>query len=391
MMINKVLVLSVSAGDGHMRAAAAIKQEILRRNPQAAVIILDTFRYASPLIEKVVLGTYMEIIKMSPVIYGYLYRQAEKEKPISGFAKQEFNRIINRLAAPKLISLIEQMQPQAIVCTHPFPLGILTHLRAGGKCDVPIVAAITDFTVHPFWLFDDVDCYLVAADALVKAFGNHGIAPGKIRATGIPIDPGFAVPKDRVVLRKQWNLDPKLPAILIMGGGLGMGPLGEVVKELASAALPCQMAVVCGRNKALRIKLLKMLPDLPGRIQVLGYVNNIQDLMAACDLMVGKAGGLTSSEAMASGLPMFITDPIPGQEERNAEFLETMGAARLVRGQKDLIQQVKNYLQKPSLQKLMTEAARSIGRPRSAAAAVTVLEELIEKYTTCSRRSMSKG
>ncbi|PHJ38929.1 hypothetical protein P378_06360 [Desulforamulus profundi] len=230
---------------------------------------------------------------------------------------------------------------------------------------------------------------MVAAESLVKAFADHGIKLSKIKATGIPIDPSFAVPKDRDLLRRQWNLNPKLPAILIMGGGLGMGPLGEVVKELASAGLPCQLVVVCGRNEQLRNKLLKMLPGLPGRVEVLGYVTNIQDLMAVCDLMVGKAGGLTSSEAMASGLPMFITDPIPGQEERNAEFLESVGAARLVRGQKDLLQQVKYYLNQPSLQKSMTEAARAIGRPKSAAAAVDVIEELIEKNTGESLRSIN--
>lgn len=377
MQLQRVLVLSVSAGEGHMRAAAAIKEEIIRRNPGANVEVLDTFRYASPLIEKFVLGTYMEIIKMSPVIYGYLYRQAEKEKPISGFAKNEFNRIINLLAAPKLVTLMEQMHPQAVICTHPFPLGILVHLRKQGKCTIPIMASITDFTVHPFWLFEGVDCYLVAAESLVKSFNDHGIPTGKIRATGIPIDPCFAVPKDKVSLRKQWDLDPGLPAVLVMGGGLGMGPLGEVVKDLASSELPCQIVVVCGRNEALRMKLLKMLPNLPGTVKVLGYITNIQDLMATCDFMVGKAGGLTSSEAMASGLPMFITDPIPGQEERNAEFLEGAGAARLVRGHKDLIKRVKNYLADVALQQVMRESARRIGRPRSAESVVNIMEEFV--------------
>lgn len=379
MLLNKVLVLSVSAGEGHMRAAAAIKEEIVQRDPDADVTIMDTFRYASPFIEKIVLGTYMEVIKMSPIIYGYLYRQAEKERPLSGFAKNEFNRVINLLAAPKLVAFIDQMQPQAIVCTHPFPLGILTHLKAKGKCNVPIIAAITDFTVHPFWLFDDVDCYLVAADPLVRSFAEHGIKTGRIKATGIPIDAGFKASKDRAMLRTQWNLDPKLPAILIMGGGLGMGPLGEVVKELASSRLACQLVVVCGRNEQLKSKLHKMLPGLSGNVKVLGYINNIQDLMATCDLMIGKAGGLTSSEAMASGLPMFIIDPIPGQEERNAEFLEGAGAARLVRGHRDLIQQVDNYLNDPSIQQSMSLAARSVGRPRSSEAAVNVIEDLVRE------------
>ena len=378
MILNKVLIMSVSAGEGHMRAAAAIKQEILQRNANAVVTILDTFRYASPLIEKMVLGTYMEVIKMSPVIYGYLYRQAEKEKPLSGFAKQEFNRIINKLTAPKLISLIEQLKPQAIVCTHPFPLGVLTDLRRQGKCAVPIIAAITDFTVHPFWLFAEVDCYLVAAEPLVKAFADYGIDPNKIAATGIPIDPDFNSPKDRLALRKQWQMDPELPAVLIMGGGLGMGPLAEVVKELAASHLPCQLMVVCGRNEQLRNKLNKA--NYPDTVHILGYLDNIQELMSACDMMIGKAGGLTSSEAMASGLPMFITDPIPGQEERNAEFLESAGAARLVRDPKDLIEQIKNYLTRPAWQAAMVEAARSIGRPRSAATAVDVIERLVKQH-----------
>lgn len=362
-----------------MRAAAAIKQEIVQRNANAVVTILDTFRYASPLIEKIVLGTYMEIIKMTPLIYGYLYRQAEKEKPLSGFAKQEFNRIINKLAAPKLISFIEEMAPQVIVCTHPFPLGILADLRRQGKCDVPIVAAITDFTVHPFWLFEDVDCYLVAADSLVQAFADYGIDRQRIAATGIPIDPAFNLPQNRSALRQQWQMDPELPAILVMGGGLGMGPLADVVKELAAARLPCQLMVVCGRNEQLRNKLSKA--NLPATVHVLGYLQNIHELMAACDVMIGKAGGLTSSEAMASGLPMFITAPIPGQEERNAEFLESAGAAKLVKDPKDLVTQIRKYLAKPAWQAAMAEAARKIGRPMSAAMAVEIMENLVEQHT----------
>ncbi len=377
MQLQRILLLSVSAGEGHMRAAAAIKEEIFRRNPGATIEILDTFRYASPLIEKVVLGTYMEIIKMSPVIYGYLYRQAEKEKPFSGFAKKEFNRIMSLLAAPKLESLMNQMQPQAIVCTHPFPLGILIHLRQQGKCPMPILGAITDFTVHPFWLFEEVDCYLVAAESLVKSFQEYGIAKEKIKATGIPIDPNFALPKERASLRNRWRLKPQHQAVLVMGGGLGMGPLEEVVKDLASSGLPCQIVVVCGRNEELRQKLLKVTPHLSGNVQVLGYVTEIQDLMAACDFMVGKAGGLTSSEAMASGLPMFITDPIPGQEERNVAFLEAAGAAKLVRNPEDLVYQVKKYLTDPVAQQVMKENARKIGRPRSAESVVNVIEELI--------------
>lgn len=364
-----------------MRAAAAVKQEILRRNSTADVVILDTFRYASPFIEKLVLGTYMEIIKMSPVIYGYFYRQAEKEKPISGFAKNEFNRIINRLAAPKLTAFIDQMQPEAIVCTHPFPLGILTHLRSIGACNMPILAAITDFTVHPFWLFEEVDCYLVGADLLVQEFNNHGVELRRVRATGIPIDSKFGKAKERKSLREVWGLQEGLPAILVMGGGLGMGPLGEVVSDLISSGLHCQVVVVCGKNEGLRSKLLKLQTGSNCQLTVLGYTNNIPDLMAACDVMIGKAGGLTSAESMASGLPMLITNPIPGQEERNAAFLESVGAAKLVPDPKNLVLEVGNFINDHQLQVRMRKSAQGVGKPRSAELAVDVIEELVENYT----------
>lgn len=379
MILERVLILSVTAGEGHMRAAAAIKGEIMHRNPQAQVEILDTFRYASPLMEKVILGTYMEIIKLSPVIYGFLYRQAEKEKPISGFAKHEFNRIMNRLAAPKLISLIDELQPQAIVCTHPFPLGILVELRRMGKCPSPIVGVITDFTVHPFWVFEHVDCYLVAAPKLIDAFNHLGISSEKVKATGIPIDRSFSILKEKALLKTQWKLDPNLPVVLVMGGGLGMGPLADVVKEVAFSQIKCQLVVVCGRNEPLRTKLLRMLPELPGKIHILGFVTNIQDLMGASDLMIGKAGGLTSSEAMASSLPMLIIDPIPGQEERNAEFLELAGAAKLIRGSREVVPALSQFFSNQDIRLKMTEAAHSIGRPNSAAIAVDHIKYLIRQ------------
>lgn len=376
--IKKVLILSVSAGEGHMRAAEAVKAAVNRLHPEAEVTVLDTFRYASPFMEKIVLGTYMEILKMSPVVYGYLYKQAEKSQPLSGFAKTEFNRILNRFAAPKLVAYIKRIKPQAILCTHPFPLGIISLMKEKGEYSGPLLAAITDFTVHPFWIFPDVDCYLLAAGELAQSFQDYHYPPGRTKVTGIPIDPSFAEVRPKAALRQKWGLQSEVPAILVMGGGLGMGPLENVVKSLDTLTSDCQLVVVTGRNQDLREKLEHLQPDFKKTVKILGYVNCIEELMAGCDLMVGKAGGLTSAEAMASGLPMLIIDPIPGQEERNADFLQSCGAARKIKNGEDLLRQVQRLLFNPQFLTEMSALAAELGRPGAAYTAVKVIEASLQ-------------
>ncbi|OAT85862.1 MGDG synthase family glycosyltransferase [Desulfotomaculum copahuensis] len=376
--LERVVILSVSAGAGHMRAAAALKAAVLETNPQAGVIILDTFRYTSPLLEKVMLGTYMEMLKITPVVYGYLYRQAESGQPLSGFAKQEFSRILNKLTAPKLVQFLRQHQPQLVVCTHPFPVGILDRLKEQDMFNVPLVATITDFTVHPFWVFPGVDAYTVADRQLGRLLEEQGIAPAKIHAAGIPIDPSFARPVNRRAVRAGLGLADGLPAVLVMGGGLGMGPLADVVQALGNSDVRCQIMVVAGSNEQLRAKLERIAGTLQNPVRVFGFIQNIHELMSAADLMVGKAGGLTCAEALAKGLPMFISDPLPGQEERNAQFLQQAGAALQVDGTRELVAALTACLSSPQRLRLMSAAAARLGRPQAARATLELLTGLLE-------------
>lgn len=375
--LERVVILSVSAGAGHMRAAAALKTAVLETNPQATVIILDTFRYTSPLLEKVMLGTYMEMLKITPVVYGYLYRQAESGQPLSGFAKQEFSRILNKLTAPKLVQFLRQQQPQLVICTHPFPVGILDRLKEQGLFNVPLVATITDFTVHPFWVFPGVDAYTVADRQLSRLLEEQGIAPARIHAAGIPIDPSFARPVNRRAVRAGLGLADGLPAVLVMGGGLGMGPLADVVQALGNGDVRCQIMVVAGSNEQLRAKLERMAGTLRNPARVFGFIQNIHELMSAADLMVGKAGGLTCAEAMAKGLPMFICDHLPGQEERNAQFLQRAGAAVQVDGTKELVAALIACLSSPQRLRLMAANAVRLGRPQAARATLELITGLL--------------
>ena len=374
--LRKVLILSVSIGAGHMRSAEAIKKACSSLSPEAEVVILDTFHYANPFLEKVVLGTYMEMLKMTPIIYGYLYRQAEWGQPLSGRGKMEFNRLLSILSAPRLTAYIRAFEPQIIICTHPFPLGIISYMKKRGKFKGLAVATITDYTVHSFWIFPEIDSYIIGSEALIHQFKQYGIAKKRIKATGIPIDPDFNKQYDKHRLRCELDLDPGLTTILLMGGGLGMGPLLSAVKSLGNGSRQCQLIVVTGTNKDLYERLARTIPSLSCEIRLYGFVDNIHQLMAASDFMVGKAGGLTCAEALALGLPMFIVDPLPGQEERNTEFICSMQAGVRVE-EKDLVAVITNYLQEPNNITNMAGAARNLGKPGAAYDAVDYMLQAV--------------
>jgi processive 1,2-diacylglycerol beta-glucosyltransferase len=363
--LRKVLILSVSVGTGHMRTAEAIKNACGSLAPEADVVILDTFRYANPLLQKVIFGAYMEMLKVTPVLYGYLYRQSEQGQPLSGRGKNEFNKILSILSAPRLVSYIRDFEPQVIICTHPFPLGIISHMKERGHYNGLTIATITDFTIHSFWIFPSVDTYIIGSEALVPQCKQYNIDTGRIRATGIPIDPAFNRPYDKRELRLELNLDPGLITILLMGGGLGMGPLLSAVESLANCNSRIQLIVVSGTNNVLYERLARTIPGLSCTVRLYGYVSNIHQLMAASDFMVGKAGGLTCAEALALGLPMFIVDPLPGQEERNTEFICSMQAGVKVE-EKNLAKVVTGYLQDKSNITRMAKSALKLGKPGAA-------------------------
>ncbi len=377
--LQRVLILSVSAGMGHFQAALALKKAFSETRPDVEVAIVDTFRYVNPFLDKVLFGTYIEMLKITPVVYGYLYHLAEKGQPLSGAGKEEFNRILNRLAAPKLIRLLQDFRPQAVVCTHPFPVGILDQLKGQGYFSSPVVATLTDFTVHPFWVFSRVDLFTVAAPELKLPFQEYGIHLEKVFPVGIPINTCFSAPVDGAAVRHRLGLRPDLPTALIIGGGLGMGPLADIVKALGNNFATLQMIVVAGSNSSLKARLERVSSSLQSPVKVLGFVENIHELMSASDFLVGKAGGLTCAEALAKGLPIFVVDPLPGQEVRNAEFLTGRGAAVQTNGVRELVQKVAGCMREPALLQKMAQRARELGKPLAAREAARLIVRLAEQ------------
>jgi processive 1,2-diacylglycerol beta-glucosyltransferase len=376
-MLKRVLILSVSIGEGHMQAAMAIKEAILKRDPYTEVNILDTFRSTNPIWDKMVSNTYMEILKITPAFYGYLYRLAEKESILQGTAREEFNRVLNFVTAPRLNQLLNVYSPQVIFCTHPFPAGVINRLKERGEYTGLLVGILTDFTVHPFWVFPKVDLYSVAAEEIRMTFKDYNFNIDRVHACGIPINSCFLDPVNKSGVKSKLSLQQKLKTILVMGGGLGMGPISDIVKVLGAGGIPCQVIVVTGYNETLRDKLERMVPGFNNPVKVLGFADNVHELMSVADLMIGKAGGLTCAEALAKGLPIFIVDPIPGQEVRNTEFLCKAGAAVQAGNIRDLANKVGEYLNEPRRLKKMSISASHLGKPLAAQSVVRTIEDYI--------------
>lgn len=367
----RVLFLSAAVGAGHARAAEALESAFLEAfSTRLKTKVIDSFRYTNPLLSKMVVNTYIEIIKITPAVYRYLYQRAEELDNSS-----EFNKLLNKLLATKLKKLIIDFRPDIIICTHAFPCGVMSVLKNKTGIRIPIVGIITDFTVHNFWIHPNVDLYVVAADELKEYLIEKGIKSDNICVTGIPISPKFADEHDELELRKTLGLKPNLPTLMVMGGGLGFGPVGGIVKELSKISLPIQVIVIVGKNKTLRKKLEEIAEQLPFYLKVLGYVNNIHEIMEVSDLLITKPGGLTSSEALGKQLPMIIINPIPGQEEKNSDFLLRNKVALEVKNLSELKAKIEDLLTNPSALDEMKANTKKLGKPNSAREVVRIINK----------------
>ncbi len=364
--MRSVLLFSVSIGAGHNLAAQAVVEEILKRYPDCRTGIVDTFKYINPILDKVITGSYIESLKFNPKIWGYLYEQAEEgEKFI------DLKQVFSRLASVKIEKLINEYEPQAIICTHAFPAGVLSMLKAKGKFAVPLVGIMTDFTVHPFWIYEQIDKFVLPCDELKYQVEEFHIPGEKIMTTGIPLRGQFARKVDRVEARKKFGLQDKT-TILVMGGGLGLGEIENIIGTLSNSDLDLQVVSVTGKNDRLRTKLQLM--NTANTLRVLGYIDNIAEVMAASDIIITKPGGLTTAEVLAVGLPMIIVAPLPGQESRNTEFLLNSGVAVKVRKISHLVPQLKQLLSNEKRLNQIKEMASLIGKPRAAERLVDYLE-----------------
>jgi processive 1,2-diacylglycerol beta-glucosyltransferase len=365
-----ILFLTAATGGGHIKAAQALMQQMERRNPQCGTRLVDSLTYVNPFIDKLITGTYLHTIKRFPGVYGRFYDLSEKGGAVTDLVKG-----LSGLLSRKFYSLFEQNQPDAVVCAHTMPLQMMASLKRKGLLNVPVIGIVTDYTSHSFWKLEEVDAFIVANGTVREEMIKTGIHPDRVYACGIPVSQNFLALGSKSRILESLGFEKK-PTLLLMGGSLGFGELESIFKELLALRRDMQIIAVAGCNNKLRDRLESLSANVGGNVKIFGFTDRISELMDISDLLITKPGGITVSEALVKKLPMLITKPIPGQEERNARFLLNAGAAMRLEPHGKLGPAVSNLLDHPALLRRMSAAAAGLARPAACEEAVRLVEGL---------------
>ena len=365
----------ITLNSGHHRASIAIENALKIISPGIETLNINAFAYINPILEKVINHTYMSIIKNKPEVWEYLYDNPKVLKSM-----QVLRDIIHKFNSKKLRNLLEDFKPDAVVCTQAFPCGMIADYKKKLNLNLPLFGVLTDHAPHSYWIFENVDCYIVPSESSKRHFMRNGISEAKIKVFGIPIDPKFNKSYSKKDVCKKFGLNTKLPTVLIMGGSQGLGPVENIVNVLEHIAAPFQLIVVCGMNKRLEKSLERRKKRYKKKMVVFGLINNVDELMDASSLIVTKPGGITTGEALAKGLPMIVIHPIPGQEAKNTEFLLNEGVAVKAEDSQDIAALVQELFSDNVKLAEMRERASEIKKPNSAMdIANLVLQKIAER------------
>ena len=364
----RVLLLSATSGAGHVRAAQALEKAFVARG-DSVVEHIDSLQHVSRLFQRVYDKAYLSMVRRAPELMGVLYERTDQP-----WLHPRRRLALDRLNTGPMIRLLKRIQPDLCVATHFLPAEIIAWLIAKRKLRAHNAIVVTDYDVHAMWLCRTVDRYYVAIDEAAEYLARIGVPREKLHVTGIPIDPLFARLLNRSDARNQLGLDANAMVVLISAGGYGIGPVAQLVRDLLALRRPWQIVAIAGKSEKTRKRLDELAKEAgklasgSPRLCPVGFTTEMDKYMAAADLMVGKAGGLTTSEALARALPMALIEPIPGQEERNADHLLEAGAAIRCNNLPAAAWKIAALLDDSARLARMREAARILGRPGAAAA-----------------------
>ncbi|MFA5199387.1 MAG: glycosyltransferase [Candidatus Omnitrophota bacterium] len=357
---KRIILMYISEVSGHRSATMAIEKAIKQKRPDTEILNINAFNYTNPISEKVINRIYMEVIKRTPRVWDYLYDNPSVVKGLENIKKH-----VHKSNSPKLKKLFDSFNPDLVVCTQAFPCGMVADYKKTYGVKLPLVAVLTDYIPHSYWVYDLVDYYITPTEDVSARLEKKGVNRSKIKAYGIPFDLKFNQKLSDGEIFHKLKLNPEKPVVLIMGGGQGLGPIKTVVKSLEKSRHDIQELVVAGTNKKLFRSLRRRIKHYKKNIHLYGFIQNIHELMHISKVILSKPGGVTTAEVLSIGLPMVIVKPIPGQEINNTNFLTQKGAAIQVDDPKDAYKIIDELLgDKAKLEKLKSQALK-IAKPNA--------------------------
>lgn len=364
--MKKVLIFYASYGGGHLNAAKSIYECMLNCYQNIDVELIDCMKYVNKTIEKVTTAAYREAAKKAPWVWGRIYNDSQKG-PLAHLSSRS-----NKIMAIKLLKLLREKNPSLIVSTHPFGSQMCSYLKRKGKIQSKIATIMTDFAPHDQWLVghDFTDFYFVAHQKMKDYLIYKNIPEDKIFVTGIPLSNRFLQKYNRKEILNEFNLQDNIKNILFFGGGefgLGKTRTFEIFESFVKSFSNMQIIAIAGKNEKMKLAFEKIVDENNAKknVRVLEFTNKVPELMSISDLVVTKPGGMTTTESLASNLPMIIINPIPGQEEENAEFLEEKGIAIWIKKNSDVTQILTDLFSNSHKLEEMKENTKLLAKPNS--------------------------
>jgi processive 1,2-diacylglycerol beta-glucosyltransferase len=370
----RLLILSVSAGAGHVRAADAVAATAKASTPAHETLHLDLLSLVPREFKKLYGEQYIKLVEKLPQLWSYLY--SKTDRPTRDSFAGKLKRAAEKFNTRRLSAEIEKFAPDAILCTHFLPAELLSRQKAKGKPFPPLWVQVTDFDVHALWVHPHVAHYCVANDEVAFRLADRGVPRERIHVTGIPVMPQFGTPLERAPCAQEIGVDAGKFTVLMMAGGAGVGSLDDLAARLLRIPRDLQLIALAGRNADLLKRLQALAKKHPGRLFPLGFTTTVERVMTAVDLVVTKPGGLSVSECLAKHKPMLLVAPIPGQEERNADYLLEAGAAIKAVDGATLVFKLERLLAEPARLRAMSDAARRIATPWAARDVVELISSM---------------
>jgi len=373
---RQIAIVTLSFGSGHVRASEVIHRALYDGGDPVVAQTFDALELARRWFLWLYAEPYWWMLRRAPWLWRLLFERRQKKLHRATAPHWMF-----RHGCEELLRKIKAFGPNLIIATEIGAAEIAALGKREGWFNVPILAVQTDFHTEPPWVQREVDVYCVGSEEARAQLLSWGVSPNRVLLSGIPVDPAFALSFDKADLLRAFGLDPARPIVLLMGGGMGLAPLDEIVKRLELCGHSLQVIAVAGHDAALKHRLDLLRGKVALDLHAFGWTDTVPELMAVADLLITKPGGVTSAEALATGLPMVLTHPIPGPEERHVRYLEQNGVAVRVDNPREIPHLVSRLLSRPEKLQEMRRRARELARPDAVHVIAQVSRALLEKAT----------
>lgn len=364
--MKKVLIFYGAYGGGHLSAAKSIKNYLEKHYPDCEVKMLDCVEYINKYLNKLSTTAYKEMAKKAPWMWKIVYNNSDHG------ALAKISTTSNKLMSRKLNNILQEFEPDLVISTHPFSNQMCTNLKKKKLINCKIATILTDMAPHSQWTVDSeyIDYFFVSNNEIKEALIDDGIANFKIFVTGIPLSERFHENFNDAEIYNEFNLDPNKTTILFFAGGefgLGRKRTFLIFRALIRLFKKFQIVAISGKNKKMNEKFNHLVEayGVADRVKVLDYTNKVPELMHISNIVITKPGGLTTTESLASNLPIVIINPIPGQEEENADFLVRNGVAIWIKKEDNIARVLKNLYRHPEKIDEMKKNIPNLAKPDS--------------------------